>query len=123
MHTYRLHWLLGLENRGLESRGLEIRGLEGEEEGKGWAEVRLGTEEGWIVVRMRAEPAGSETSLSVVRAGELIHGKREVRPFEGWVSPTYGVKIPALSVMLEVRAEHPITLKTEFVFPNPGEAA
>jgi len=80
-------------------------------------------EEGWIVLRMRTEPAAPAASFSVVRAGELIHGKREVRAFEGWVSPTYGVKIPALSVMLEVRTGHPITLKSEFILPNPGEAA
>lgn len=136
-HTYRLHWLLEegdedqekwrIENRDsrfeASGHGLE-RGKRKEErgwkveEGEGGGEVRIQQGEGWIAVRMRAGPA-AEASLSVVRAGELVYGKREMLPYEGWVSPTYGVKIPALSVMLEVHARRPVTLTTEFLFPHP----
>jgi len=48
--------------------------------------------------------------FSLVRAGEVIFGTRDVQPFEGWVSPTYGEKNPALSLAFEVKSDQNNTI-------------
>ncbi|RME87790.1 MAG: hypothetical protein D6770_08475, partial [Anaerolineae bacterium] len=57
--------------------------------------------------------------LSLVRAGELLYGEGEVPPTRGWVSPTYGVKEPALSLAVEARSADSVQFITEFIFPPP----
>ncbi|MBN2549230.1 MAG: alginate lyase family protein [Anaerolineales bacterium] len=61
-----------------------------------------------------SSPAPSR--LQVARAGENIYGEGAVSPTWGWCSPTYGVKIPALSVRLHMRAELPIRATTRWIF-------
>jgi hypothetical protein len=56
--------------------------------------------------------------VSLIRAGELIYGSGNAMPFEGWASPTYGVKVPALSLAIEVTSLWNVTFTTEFVFPE-----
>ena len=53
-------------------------------------------------------------SFSLARAGKLIYGNAEVPPTRGWYSPTYGVKIPALFLALEVTASNEVQFNTEF---------
>jgi hypothetical protein len=53
-----------------------------------------------------------------MRAGQLIHGQRNVQPCEGWVSHNYGQKSPALSLALEVTSEYHVTFASEFTFPQ-----
>jgi len=55
--------------------------------------------------------------FSLVRAGKLIHGSAEQDPTRGWVSPTYGVKIPALSLAVVVSSQAEVSFSTEFFFP------
>jgi hypothetical protein len=110
-HVYRLHWLL--QDWEVDIRGREKRELE----------IRIKSPDGWIILAIDASPLGSDhpTSdpvVSLVRAGELIYGQREVLPHEGWVSPTYGVKMPALSLALEFKASRPVIFTTEFKFPD-----
>jgi len=106
-HIYRLHWLLPdwewkVENAG-ERLAIDVR-----------------SPHGWIRLTLGTTPLISalHTLLSVVRAGEQIHGSAEPRPFEGWFSPTYGLKIPALSFAVEVPASGNVTFATEFRFPT-----
>jgi hypothetical protein len=35
----------------------------------------------------------------------------------GWVSPTYGVKVPALSLAIESKSANDVQFTSEFVFP------
>jgi hypothetical protein len=53
-----------------------------------------------------------------VRAGELVYGQRDLKPYEGWVSPTYGEKVPALSLAVEVTSNKTFTFISEFIFPK-----
>lgn len=67
----------------------------------------------WILLRI----TGQLSSVQLVRAGELVFGTGPVSPIQGWTSPTYGDKIPALSVIIETRGQLPLTLTSEFIFP------
>ncbi len=105
-HTFRLHWLLEDGKWRLQDR-------------EGWIELHVSpARAGGFTVRIKPDGriAYSEVRTSIVRAGELVYGKGQPLPFEGWVSPTYGVKVPALSLSVELTASKSITLLTEFVF-------
>jgi hypothetical protein len=107
-HLYRLHWLLPDWEADVQGEGSGDIG----------GEVRLRSPEGWITITLHVRPKSSDPKLSIVRAGELVYGKRDVLPYEGWFSPAYGVKIPALSAALVVRSDRPVTLTTEIRFPD-----
>jgi hypothetical protein len=102
-HRYRLHWLLPDWQWELEDHA---HGLE----------LSLKSPGGWIRMLLSAAP-GAVLQPSLVRAGELLHGQRRTRPYEGWVSPIYGVRVPALSLALETGPVKTMTLTTEFTFP------
>ncbi len=106
-HTYRLHWLLPDWEREVESRDWRV-------------EIRLKSPLGRVILVLQTEPHFSSlySLISIVRAGEVVYGTRDVQPFEGWVSPTYGEKIPALSLAFEVQSEQTTQFTTEFIFPH-----
>jgi hypothetical protein len=56
------------------------------------------------------------SDLQIIRAGQGLMGSGNIPPFLGWYSPTYGVKIPALSVRLQIKAVPPITIHSIFNF-------
>jgi hypothetical protein len=105
-HSFRLHWLLA----------------DGE-----W---KLGDQDGWIELHVLPAGAGgfilrvkpdarisySEVRTALVRAGGLVSGRGKPLPFDGWFSPTYGVKVPALSLSVELTASKSISFVSEFVF-------
>ncbi len=109
-HVYRLHWLL--PDWEVESR--EQRAENSEQE----VEIRLKSPLGWVKIVISADQPIKRVSL--VRAGELVSDSQtsEVSVTRGWVSPTYGAKVPALSLAIEVESKESIKFTTEFVFPN-----
>ncbi|MCA1900343.1 MAG: heparinase II/III family protein [Chloroflexi bacterium] len=105
-HTYRLHWLLPDWEHQLEETESTVR-------------LRLKSPYGWITLSSFILHAKrSSFSVSLVRAGELIRGQREVLPYEGWVSRRYGQKVPALSLAFEVASEYNVTFSSDFTFPQ-----
>jgi hypothetical protein len=106
-HTYRLHWLLPDWEWGIENR----------ESGFG---IRLKAPFGWVVLYISpaSQFPGNNSHIALIRAGELIYGEGQLSPFEGWVSPTYGVKTPALSLAFEVQSGQSTKFTTEFIFPH-----
>ncbi|MBN1450773.1 MAG: heparinase II/III family protein, partial [Anaerolineales bacterium] len=104
-HTYRLHWLLPDWEWGVESREERI-------------EIHLQSPHGKIFLVWQTSPQLSNlhSLLSIVRTGEVVSGTRDVQPFEGWVSPTYGIKNRALSLAFEVQSDQTIQFTTEFIF-------
>jgi hypothetical protein len=104
-HIYRLHWLLPDWEWEMGNRDSGI-------------ELRLKSPLGWVTLAIKSEP-DLQRSTSLVRAGELIYGERQVSPSDGWVSPTYAQKIPALSLSVEVQSVESIKFSTEFTFPSP----
>jgi hypothetical protein len=106
-HAFRLHWLL----------------LDGEwkiEAGESRVGLRLKSSHGWINLNITFDSPfpNNDSRIALVRAGELIYGTATALPFEGWVSPTYGVKVPALSLAAEVTSSRTFSFITEFVFPK-----
>ena len=106
-HTYRLHWLLPDWEWEVESRDQRI-------------EIGLRSPHGKVVLAFQTDQQISSlySLFSLVRAGEVIFGTRDVQPFEGWVSPTYGEKNPALSLAFEVQSGQTTQFTTEFIFPH-----
>jgi hypothetical protein len=105
-HTYRLHWLLPDWEWDIENRDWRL-------------EIGLLSPRGRIVLSLQSDPLISnlKSLFSLVRAGEIIYGHRVSQPFEGWVSPMYGQKTPALSLAIEVQNVANARLLSEFIFP------
>lgn len=105
-HTFRLHWLLPDWEWELENR----------EQGVG---ISLKSPYGWIKLNIQTTQQFSNlyALLSLVRAGDYIYGSGNPDPIRGWYSPTYGIKLPALSLAVEVQSPLPVNFTTEFIFP------
>lgn len=95
----RLHWLLP---------DWEWRFADGQ--------LALQSLHGRVLLSIQSEPAGSSFQLS--RAGELLLGDGPSDPILGWVSPTYNLKQPALSLIAFLHAEPPITLSSTWTLPS-----
>ncbi|HUH98831.1 MAG TPA: alginate lyase family protein [Anaerolineales bacterium] len=106
-HIFRLHWLLADGEWKMEN-------------GEGAVGIRLKSKHGWIALNIQPDPhiAAPQYRVTLVRAGELLYGQRQVEPYEGWVSPTYGTKIPALALGVEVTSSRSVTFTSEFIFPK-----
>ena len=57
-------------------------------------------------------------SITLVRAGEYVYGKGPQDLIRGWVSPTYGVLVPGLSLAVIARDRSEVAFSTEFIFPK-----
>lgn len=112
-HPARLHWLFPDWPWEIEEESRDSR-----------IEIRLKSPMGWISIAVKWlnqwENSASHgiPSHSLVRAGELLTGTAPLSPIRGWVSPTYGKKIPALSFALEVKSPLPLSFVTEWTFPS-----
>ena len=53
--------------------------------------------------------------VHIVRAGQTLLGEKEKWPLHGWFSPTYSVKEPALSYLLEINGVPPIALQSKWI--------
>jgi hypothetical protein len=106
-HIYRLHWLLPDWEWRIKNRELGIG-------------IRLRSPSGSVKLKVNTSSRlpNSELRLTLIRAGELIHGDGKALAFEGWISPTYGTKLPALSFAVEVASSQSITFTSEFIFPD-----
>jgi len=104
---FRLHWLL--PDWGWEMENKEER-----------VEISLDSAHGKVRLALWTEPQISslQSQITIVRAGERVYGQGEAAPVMGWTSPTYGVKIPALSLALEVSSAQSVEFTSEFVFPQ-----
>jgi len=112
-------WEIESRESGVESResGVESResGVGSRESG---LELRLKSPYGWLALHVDLRPSTCQPSTTLVRAGELIYGESLVSPIMGWVSPTYGVKIPSLSFAVEVASTEMVKFTSEFTFPT-----
>ncbi|HEX9597547.1 MAG TPA: alginate lyase family protein, partial [Anaerolineales bacterium] len=64
-------------------------------------ELRLASPHGAVTLAVNTSATGTPR-FSMVRAGKVIYGRGLADPVLGWASPTYGVKLPALSFNIEV---------------------
>ena len=57
-------------------------------------------------------------SYSLIRAGEVLLGEAWADPIMGWVSPTYSVKEPALSFIIDCHVSPPLHLHSSWTLPK-----
>ena len=101
--TFRLNWLLSDWEWKIEIREPVF-------------EIRLKSPLGWVTLRVT--PFSTlDSRISLVRAGKLIYGEGSFSPVMGWVSPTYGVRIPVLSFAVEAASVETVKFTSEFTFP------
>ncbi|MBU4352965.1 MAG: hypothetical protein KJ939_07860, partial [Nanoarchaeota archaeon] len=105
--SFTLHWLLPDWEWEIENRDSRV-------------EISLKSPLGVIMLALQTDtPLSTLHSLiSLARCGELIYGEGPVLPIRGWASPTYGVKIPALSFAVEVTSAETVKFTSEFSFPT-----
>jgi hypothetical protein len=101
--VFRLHWLLPDGEWEIGNRDQEI-------------EIKLKSPHGWVMLSVHATDPLHPLTVSLVRAGELIYGQRNVQPYEGWVSRTYGQKSPALSFTVDVTSARDVEFISGFEF-------
>lgn len=89
--TFTLHWLLPNLPYQLEGNRLHLTSPRGE-------------------IRIGVECSTGNPSFQLVRAGEVLSGSPTASPILGWYSPTYGVKVPALSLRVLIQS----TFSAEF---------
>ncbi len=107
--TARLHWLL-------PDWPWQISY---EEIGQGMV-VEIDSPHGKIHLVLRGKTPSSGDAglkLQLVRAGELVYGAGRVSPILGWYSPTYSVKIPALSLIATLEHRPPFGFVTRWQLP------
>jgi len=80
-------------------------------------EVRIESPQGEIEIALDVS-IGDLADLKLFREGKLIHGSGEDEPILGWASPTYGIKIAALSFVADVQGPLPITMTSTWTFPG-----
>jgi hypothetical protein len=102
LHAVRLHWLVPDWKWESEERDSGIG-------------IRLKSPEGWVTLNVSCN---APVQMCVARGGNLVYGQGEVEPFDGWFSPTYDQKFPALSFAFNVESKLPVTFTTEFIFPK-----
>ncbi len=117
-HLFRVQWLLPDWKWDIEPAP------ENEINGIGY-DLHLHSSHGRVTVRLWldyffATTFEDEFKVGLARAGESVWGNADVQPIDGWVSPTYGTKIPALSFSMVFAYSSPLwcACVTEFIFPK-----
>ena len=101
-HVFRLHWLL-------PDWAYQIR--------ESPFELLLKGPLGKVTLRIELDPPPAP-QVTLVRTGQLLFGEGRASATDGWVSPTYGSKAPALSLAVEVRSSRTVSFLTTFILPR-----
>lgn len=105
LRAVRLHWLLPDWEWEAEIRDSRF-------------EIRLKSPLGWVTLQTNCK-AENRPAVTLARAGKVIWGHLNAcPPTRGWVSPTYSVKNPALSLAVEVQSAGTVWFTTDFIFPT-----
>lgn len=108
-HTVCLHWLL-------PDWPWEVQTVSGSLA----VEIQLASPCGPVQLRLALEQPRRdfrEDLLQIVRAGVLLYGNGPVQPTWGWSSPTYGLKVPALSIRFTASGPVPVHFVTQIALP------
>ncbi len=84
-------------------------------------ELKLHSPYGWITLKIEPGDFENYPITSLVRAGEVLWGEVANPATRGWVSPTYGMKIPALSLAVEVKTRKLVEFTSQFILPTPND--
>ena len=102
-HEFALHWLLPDWPWQVSHNGLI---LDGDPE-KVMLKIRMPD--------LVADVFSISKYFQLIQGGKLIYGNGEFTPNLGWYSPTYALKIPALSFRVCWKAEIPCKIQTEWL--------
>jgi hypothetical protein len=109
--TFRLHWLLPDWEWQIDNNPAEMA-------------LRLISPYGRTSLHIHMF-GGEAPGVDLARAGErVLHAGTAMQEpagllaIRGWVSPTYGVKKPALSLAVETRSANDVQFTSEFIFPT-----
>lgn len=103
VYSYKLHWLLPDWPWKLDYMTLTLDHPEG-------GQVRLS-----VRPDLPRSPDSLVENIALVRAGEVLSGPAKQSPILGWFSPTYNLKIPALSLVIAFRSPLPVTLLSDWL--------
>lgn len=96
-HTVQLHWLLPDAPWALDGASLTLQ------RDWGTAHITVAAQSGAVI-----------DSVRLIRAGQVVSGPPADLPIHGWISPTYNVKRPALSLLVTLRAAIPAAVFTDW---------
>lgn len=68
--------------------------------------------------RLINQPPASILNIQLIRAGEVLVGPVEPTATLGWFSPTYGCKVPALSLRVVVQGALPFSIHSDWTLPG-----
>ncbi len=97
-HIIRLHWLIADFPWSMNGNALELHHPAG-------------------VVRLEINSL-SVGILTLDRAGERLFGLGDAAAISGWVSPTYGVRLPALSLSITWQSDLPLEITSRWRLPG-----
>ncbi len=102
VYTFRLHWLLPDWPWAFQGNTLMLDRPAG-------GSLQLA-----IIPEIVSSPYSQIDHFSLVRAGQALVGPAEVHPALGWYSPTYNLKIPALSFSVQLQSPRPLTILSDW---------
>jgi len=71
---------------------------------------------GTVKLDISAETKTCPSKFTFYKKGKPISEEAQEEPLLGWFSPTYGQKIPALSIRYSVTHALPLTITSRFTF-------
>ncbi len=113
IYRSRLHWLLPDWSWEIEENETIFQ-----------TSLRIRSPHGWLNLLIGIEPATFEQIenihpvVELVRGGENLLGSEPASPTAGWISPTYGYKIPALSFAIRLESQLPLVFRSQWTFPQ-----
>lgn len=106
-HIFRLHWLLPDWSWSLDAESLALT---------------LSSPWGAVGIKVVIEGEHQATT-ALARSGIRLSGEAQVLPADGWFSPTYGQKVPALSWSIETQGKPPVIFRTRWELPESHPTA
>ncbi len=71
---------------------------------------------GSVILHISSDIEPNNCQFIIYKEGRPISGNAQEEPLLGWFSPTYGQKIPALSIRYSITHALPITITSQFTF-------
>jgi hypothetical protein len=85
--------------------------------------LRVKSPHGWLSLQIEMTVAHlsqrqtTDRQIQLTRAGQLVYGSGQVCPTWGWISPTYNIKLPALSFAICQSGRLPLSFTSRWIFP------
>jgi hypothetical protein len=112
----RLHWLL-------PDWPWELVSVDSQAGNQDTNCLRIESPHGWVSLQIQMTPGhlsqgpDPDQKIQLVRAGQLVYGSGPISPTWGWSSPTYNLKVPALSFAVYQTGQLPLSFTSRWIFP------